>query len=295
MTDLQIEAFLAVCRHKNISRAAEALYISQSSLSTRIKSLENSLGCTLLLRGKGGHEIELTARGQSFYDLAVQHEALIRRMENLRGREEEELLRVSAINSVSTYLLPPVYKRFVKKYPHIHLSIQDMEAEMASRSLAKGYTDLAFTSSGIETERIASFPLMSDPLVIVCPEQAVYREPVPLSVLSVKNEVYIRLCADQELWHSSVFGPGAIPQIKLEMIAQLGLFLSEPTDWAIVPESIAQRMCEGSGLRLCRPDFMIPERTIYVMQNRDRMETPAVQNFLEVVREEMLPAPVASC
>jgi len=44
MTNSEIESFLAVCRYQTVSRAAEALYITQSSLSTRLKSLERELG-----------------------------------------------------------------------------------------------------------------------------------------------------------------------------------------------------------------------------------------------------------
>ena len=44
MTDLEIEVFLAICKHKNISKAAEKMFISQSSISERLKSLEKKLG-----------------------------------------------------------------------------------------------------------------------------------------------------------------------------------------------------------------------------------------------------------
>ena len=59
MTQPEIEAFLSICRNKSISKAAEELYISQSSLSLRLKTLEEALGTPLLLRGKGKREDEL--------------------------------------------------------------------------------------------------------------------------------------------------------------------------------------------------------------------------------------------
>ena len=48
MTNLEIETFLTICWHKSISKVSEALYISQSSLSTRLKKLEQEIGCQLL-------------------------------------------------------------------------------------------------------------------------------------------------------------------------------------------------------------------------------------------------------
>ena len=48
MTNMGIEAFLAICRHKNISKAADELYITQASLSARLKALEEELAGLML-------------------------------------------------------------------------------------------------------------------------------------------------------------------------------------------------------------------------------------------------------
>ena len=63
MTHVELDAFLAVCRHKNITKAAQELFITQSALSTRIRLLEEEIGCELLLRHKGKREFSLTAKG----------------------------------------------------------------------------------------------------------------------------------------------------------------------------------------------------------------------------------------
>ena len=79
MTHAEMEAFLAICRHKNISKAADELYISQTSLSARLKALEEELGYTLLLRGKGKREVTLTSRGQTFHGLALQYQSILQK------------------------------------------------------------------------------------------------------------------------------------------------------------------------------------------------------------------------
>ncbi len=57
MTHTEIECFLAICRHKTCSRAAEALFITQPSLSIRLKTLEKKLGGALFTRKKGSREM----------------------------------------------------------------------------------------------------------------------------------------------------------------------------------------------------------------------------------------------
>ena len=64
MTNAEIYAFIAIHEEMNISKAAEKLFISQSSLSTRIKILERELGYQLFFRGKGQRKLTLTSEGE---------------------------------------------------------------------------------------------------------------------------------------------------------------------------------------------------------------------------------------
>ena len=101
MTHAGIECFLAVCRYKTGSRAAQSLFITQSSLSTRLKALEQELGGQLFHRKQGCREMTLTAAGKEFYELAVQYEALLERMQTV-CRQSSQQLWVSSYNSIGT-------------------------------------------------------------------------------------------------------------------------------------------------------------------------------------------------
>ena len=70
MTNLDIETFWAVVQHGTMTAAAEALYITQPTLSMRIRALEERVGTPLFVRGKGQRRIQLTAAGQKFLTLA---------------------------------------------------------------------------------------------------------------------------------------------------------------------------------------------------------------------------------
>ena len=126
MTNAGIEAFLIVCKQHSISKAAAELFISQSSLSIRLRTLEKEVGCPLFFRHKGSREMVLTEEGKRFYQLSLQYQDIVRSMLAIGNRKSS--LRLSALNSVSTYLLPPVYEQFMRDHPDIHLEIQDMTA-----------------------------------------------------------------------------------------------------------------------------------------------------------------------
>lgn len=66
MTNLEIEAFLAVVRLGSITAAAQAIFITQPALSRRLQTLEEELGYPLFRRGKGQRNIQLTEEGKAF-------------------------------------------------------------------------------------------------------------------------------------------------------------------------------------------------------------------------------------
>ena len=77
MTNQDIETFFAVLDHGTMTAAAEALYITQPSLSARLKSLEDQVGAPLFHRGKGQRRITLTDAGQHFLPLARRWQNLL--------------------------------------------------------------------------------------------------------------------------------------------------------------------------------------------------------------------------
>ena len=165
MTNAGIEAFLIVCKQHSISKAAAELFISQSSLSIRLRTLEKEVGCPLFFRHKGSREMVLTEEGKRFYQLSLQYQDIVRSMLAIGNRKSS--LRLSALNSVSTYLLPPVYEQFMRDHPDIHLEIQDMTVEAACQSLLRGETDLAFTSDVPRTDTIRAELVMAEPMDLI--------------------------------------------------------------------------------------------------------------------------------
>ena len=88
MTNLDIETFWAVVQHGTMTAAAEALYITQPTLSMRIRALEERVGTPLFVRGKGQRRIQLTAAGQKFLTLARRWQRLLSETDALSELEQ---------------------------------------------------------------------------------------------------------------------------------------------------------------------------------------------------------------
>ena len=283
MTHAGIECFLAVCRYKTGSRAAESLYITQSSLSTRLKALEKELGGPLFYRRQGCREMTLTAAGREFYDLAVQYESLLERMQKI-CHNSNQILRVSSFNSIGTYLLTAVYERFMQTNPQISLEIQDMELDAATHSIQEDKTDLAFTCGRVKDSHFAQIPVFSEPMVLITAAASEYAEPVALSQLSLSDEVYIEWSNAFAPWHQQMF-IGEKPQIRISIMAHLQKFIEQKQRWAIVPVSVAEGLEQQGIARRLQTVFPLPCREVSCITAADCQNEPAIEAFLECLRE----------
>ena len=284
MTHAEIAAFLSICRHKNITKAAEALYTTQAALSAHLKALESELGCTLLLRQKGKRSLSLTAQGQNFYQLALQYQDTMQKMSAVGKGAAHEILRISAIISIGDYLLPPVLNRFMDTYPLFALHLQSGAAESSVLRILQGKADLAFTTAKMETDQIAATPLLKDSFTIICGANTPYSDVVSLEELSPWDEISFRWSSEFSFWHQSTFGT-LLNQFHAESANQIELFVSRPNKWAFAPMSVANSLCASGKLRQCTPDFPIPSRSIYILRHRDNASTVGIQCFFDVLRE----------
>ena len=112
MTDMEIETFLTVLRCGSMTAAAQALYITQPTLSARLQTLEDEVGTPLFVRGKGLRRLELTDAGSRFLPLAQRWRKLTDEMRGIAAAEARTHFRIGAVYTANQYVLPPVYNRW---------------------------------------------------------------------------------------------------------------------------------------------------------------------------------------
>ncbi|WNC16423.1 LysR family transcriptional regulator [Brevibacillus brevis] len=120
----QIEAFIFVALTGSFSKTAELLYLSQPTVSMRIKALETSMGCKLFQRT--GHTISLTKEGDLFLPYAKNILHMLQEgqqaIQRSYGDVEGELV-ISSVFVAAFYILPDLMEQFQKLYPKIKLTI----------------------------------------------------------------------------------------------------------------------------------------------------------------------------
>jgi len=143
-----LRAFCQLARLGSVSRAAEALFLSQPAVTLQLQALARDMGVPLFERS--GRRFSLTREGELLYELARPliegldgMEASFR--ERLRGLEGGEL-HIAAGSSTILYLLPPLVKAFRTAYPHVHLELQNVTGVDGLALLRSDAADFAFGS-----------------------------------------------------------------------------------------------------------------------------------------------------
>ena len=283
MTILEIECFLSICEHKTVSRAAEALYITQPSLSSRLKTLERELGGELFVRKKGSREMTLTLAGKRFYALALQYKDLICKM-NAVFEKQSQKLSVSSLNSLDTFLLPQVYDLFLQRHPEIELEIQNMDLIAASKSIHAGNTDIAFTTGKCHDVTLKQTTVFKEPMVLVCNKELNLDTAASIEGLIKNQELYVEWSGDFCDWHEKVLNESH-SKITVSIMAHIKQFLESKLCWAIVPISVAQGLLQDQNINCVSVDFSLPYREVSIITSAKDENNISVNYFLDCLKE----------
>lgn len=159
--------FVAVAAHGSFTRAAEALHISQPSVSARVRDLEAALGQQLF--EQIGRRIYLTDAGQELREHA---EMILRQVDAARravdevGGLQRGTLRVVSTTTVGSYVLPGVLGRFHRAHPGISLVLDVTNWSRAVDSLRQNTMDLAVLGPTEEIEDMVVRSFMQNELVV---------------------------------------------------------------------------------------------------------------------------------
>lgn len=143
-TDLELyRVFCEVVKHKNISKTAESMYISQSAITQSIQKLENILGGKVFYRNKNG--VELTEEGKNLYEYIKNSIETMSNAENLFSQYvnlEKGKIRIGGGNSLVISLITEPLIKFMNEYPNIDISIESGITEGLMQKLANGELDM---------------------------------------------------------------------------------------------------------------------------------------------------------
>lgn len=158
-----LQYFLAVAREQSIVRAAETLHLSQPTLSTQIKAMEEELGKQLLIRGsKGSRKVTLTEEGMILRKRAEEILNLVRKTEREISLSDQVLVGDVYIGAGETDAVRYIAKAARELYsihPGIHYHIASGNSKFVLEQLDKGLIDFGVVFGSVDYAKYNSIPL----------------------------------------------------------------------------------------------------------------------------------------
>ncbi|WP_028403252.1 LysR family transcriptional regulator [Ectobacillus panaciterrae] len=284
MNKLGIEAFLAIVRHKRLTDAAKSLFLSQSTLSNRLFQLEKEIGIKLIERGRGIRELSLTPGGEEFLPIARRWEELMQETYLIESRAKYSTISIGAVDSIHSFILPPVYKELSKYSSHLNIKIRTHQSIELYWLLEHGDIDVAFTLLEQPMPNMIMKEFLREKMVVVYKQGNNLisdNEYINKLNLDFSKQLFIDWGSSFRSWYEHWIKKDKIQKhlmIQLDTVNLLSTFMEKPGHWAIVPLSIAEKFKEQGGFSIFYLEDPPPERVCYQIQNR------AKSNRLEGLR-----------
>jgi LysR family hydrogen peroxide-inducible transcriptional activator len=166
----QLQYLVALRRFGHFGKAADACFVTQSTLSSGLRELETLLGITLVERTR--RVVRFTALGERVADKAVK---VLRETEELaemaraQGRPLHGELRMGVIPTIAPFLLPAMLPRLRDQWPELKLYLREETSNGACEALHRGQLDCVLLALPFPCGEIDSTPLFDDPLFVAYP------------------------------------------------------------------------------------------------------------------------------
>ncbi len=164
----QLQVFMAVWDKRSLSQAAEAIYLTQPTVSAHLKALEEQLGVRLFDRSS--REVIPTAAGEVLYPFVHKILRLNRQAEeSISGLvgEGRGFLEVGASNIPGQYLLPAILGQFRKHRPMVEIKLFIADTRSVIEDVLEGQIELGIVGAAMERKKLDFEPCFSDELTFV--------------------------------------------------------------------------------------------------------------------------------
>ena len=287
-----LQYFLAVAREQNISSAAESLHLSQPTLSTQLKALEEELGKQLLIRGtKGSRKVLLTEEGMLLRKRAEEILELVRITEKEISLSDEVIagdVYIGTGESDMIRIFARAAKRIQEKYPDIHFHILSGNSAFVKEHLDRGLIDFGVVYSPVDTTVYSSIKVpIRDTWGVLMRKDSPLAQKDVIQPQDLWDKPLILSAQKTDAWPmSSWFGQDIT---RLNIVATYNLVFNASL---LVEEGLGYAVCfdklinVSGDSKLCfRPLSPKMEAEASIIWKRYQLLSKAAQKFMDCLKE----------
>ena len=283
MSISKYETLAKVCELGSLTKAAEALEITQSAVSHTINSLEEQFGFAILTRSRAG--VKLTDNGQrimpSVRGMLNYYEQLNQTVSAIRGLDFGTV-RIGAFTSVAVHWLPGVIKEFQRDYPNVDIKLLNGDYHDVEKWLTEGSVDLGFVNlpTKLNCECIA---LMEDRLLAILPPDHKFASYPKFLLVECETEAFITLLeTSNHDANKALSAAGIKPNIKFSTKDDYAIIamVEQGLGISIMPELLLRGRHDNVAVKELVPPS---KRTIGLAIGETSSQSPATRKFADYI------------
>lgn len=290
----QLQSFTALIKYESFTIAAEKLQISQPTISTHIRMLEEELNSRLIIRTT--KSLEITPRGWELYECASNILSL--RDNLIQGwlEETKKILHLGASTIPSAYILPEILPCFGESFSDVYFIVNQSDSQGIIKEVHNGTYDIGLIGMRCEDELLTCIPFYQDRMVLITPVNEHYlalkeQGHVPLETL-LKEPIILRENGSGSKKSTDLFFESlGIHQGDLNVTAQINdqesikNLVAGGLGISVISKKAAENFLTEKRLLM----FELPEhmagRTLYIIFQKNFILKSYVKSFIEYVEK----------
>lgn len=286
LRDLGYLVALADLRH--FGKAADACFVSQPTLSTQVKKLEEELGVTLVERAP--RKVMLTVAGQDVVARARRILADVEQMKESARRSQDPgsgTLRLGVFPTLGPYLLPHVLPQLQLRFPNLELLLVEEKSDVLLDRLRQGKLDAALLAMPVHDEQLHAEVLFDEPFLLAAPAQHPLASKATMTMDQLADETLLLLedghcLRDQALDVCRLSGANERTGFRATSLETLRQMVAAGVGVTLLPAlSVHAPVVQPANIRLVSFSDPVPSRQIALVWRR----SSALDSFLHALAE----------
>ena len=291
----RLHIFCRVVELRSFSRAAEAVYLSQPTVSSHIKDLENHFECKLVDRL--GREVIPTKAGSLLYDYATRIIALKQEAENALTEFQGKIkghLTIGGSTIPAGYILPPLLGKFKQDYPGVVVTLIQGDTKRIITDTLKGRVEMGIVGAKAQEAQLVQKKIIDDEMFLIVPRKHSWASKRQVGMDELMREPFIMREPGSGTRKSmeQVFEKAGQSLGALNVVAEMGSTegirqgIKAGVGVSILSEcAVGEELAAGS-LKKVKVQGLSFKRAFYLTVHRHRTQSPLCRTFIEFLDQE---------
>ena len=282
---------IALADHRHFGRAADACHVSQPTLSTQVRKLEDELGVALVERAP--RQVMLTPAGKDIVERARRVLAEVEQMRETARRTadpEAGSMRLGLFPTLGPYLLPHIVSDIRARFPRLELLLVEEKTELLLGLLREGRLDAAVLALPLHEDGLEVEFLFEEPFVVALPASHALAAYPELSLADISNEHLLLLedghCVrDQALEVCQLAGAGEKEGFRATSLETLRQMVAAGVGITLLPMlAVKPPVPVSDSIRLVPFRAPAPSRRLAMVWRRSSAMTPFLRELAALLR-----------